>query len=1047
MKRTFLAGLLALCLLAALPAGAFAENIPADEQAINGSEGNACAVTAGCELPGGHEDDCVLASAGTEPEATESLPDSSVPDIENGVPTQKAPLAESNVIQANTAKELIAAVKAASPDTSTTIQITADLTLNEEVATNKAIVLTSDGPHTITFSSMQENKCGFNLYNGGTLTIGLPGDSGSALTICVKASANIRALVNCSGGNLILNHGELRSDGVSMNKGVVCLTNKSTITMNGGKIDGGSTARNVWLESSTFTMNDGEIISGKAGNQGGGVYLTGSQPHFVMNGGSIAQCEAPYNGGGVALWSDAVFEMKDGAIANCTSNVGGGVYIRKDSNASFTMEGGEVRECTAKYGGGGIYMEDGTRFTMSGGTISNCGRVSGGTTICNGGGVYIKGANAVFAMNGGTISRCEAPGNSGGGIYTQDATVTVKGTIRECEARNGGGVCCFGKARLTIGEHGAIADCKAEIHGGGIFVEGSETELIMDGGVITSCTALQGGGIFFRTGKAFTLKAGTISGCTATGDMAKGGGVFLRDIGEFTMSGGAVLNNTAPYMGGGIYIGAEGNPPAGSYQITAGVISGNGVTDPYGFGGGIYVPKEVTLQLENALITKNTATALGGGIWACRTGAIKVYVTDGGAVYDNDAQAKDTNEKTPDQAGDDIAFVASVAVPATMTLYARMLGGELNHYYMDGGITWLNPGDDHTAGLGLGAPDGQTLRYDAGDRTPCVDTENLTGFTALKNVVPDDAKAAARTAAKLIITGNFASRGGGIGTNGNLIIGTPHDETYSVTVEKDWAADTPAGRETPVSVYLKIGEEKLGPVTLNEENGWTASFTGLTDKPDEVKYAATEEPVPEGFTPSYSEAVFNGTAGTIVVTNTDSPEPPAPEKGNLTVSKTVSGDGADYTKGFQFTVALTDATIEGTYGEMTFTDGKAVFTLKDDESKTARDLPAGIGYTVTESDNDGYTVTKTGDVGSIPAGHTAEARFNNHRGSGNIPDIPPIDPIWPDVPDNPVIPDSPEPPHTGEPCHPAWLLLLAAGALLAVLGLAGRNRHPGKHES
>lgn len=1146
MKRIFLAGLLALCLLASLPMVAFAVNAPGEEPGTSDTEPLpadetdeatalvACTATEGCTLEAGHAGDCVLTGQKTEPcTVTEgcTLEAGHVGDCilssENAVNESIDPLAEDDVISVDTADAFVKAFKNARQDETTKIRVMADLELTEGLGSRGNIVLTSDGAHIITFSSMKEKGIGFNIYSGGSLTIGASGDDENVLAIVAESTAKIRCLVNCSNSFFVLNSGELKSSADSMTHGVACFTGKSKFTMNGGKINGDSKVRSVWLESSTFTMNEGEITKGKANNQGGGVYMTGTNPHFVMNGGSITQCEAAYNGGGVALMSNATFEMKDGIISGCTSNVGGGVYMKKNGKAPFVMGGGTITGCTAKYGGGGVYMEDSNRFTMNGGTISDCGRVEGETTISNGGGVYVTGETAVFTMMG-TISNCKAPGNHGGGIYAKDATVTIDGSIDQCEAGNGGGVSGGGKAKLTMGKQGTITACKAEIYGGGVFVGGSEAELTMEGRAITNCTALQGGGVFFHIGKTFTLKAGEISDCTATGNMAKGGGVFLHKIETFSMSGGTISNNTAEYLGGGIYIGAEGNAPVGSYQITAGEISQNRVTDPYGFGGGIYAQKGITLNLENTLVTGNTASALGGGIWACRTGDIKIYVTDGGAVYGNDAQVD--GSKTPSQAGDDIAFVASLGTTSTMTLYQRMLGGGFNHYYKDGGITWLPSGDDHTAGLGLGAPDGQTSRYGDSYMELCTDTENLTGFTALKNVVSAEAKASASSAAKLIVTGNYASRGGGIGTNGNLVIGTPDEETYSVTVKKAWSNDTPEEKKTAVSVYLKIGEEKLGPVTLNKENGWTASFTGLTDKPDKVKYAVAEDPVPEGFTPSYSEAAFNGMAGTIVVTNTYSPLPPAPKTGSLTVSKTVSGDGADHSKDFQFTVALADSTFAGPYGDMTFTEGKAVFTLKDGESKTAEGLPAGIGYTVTESDNAGYTVTKTGDAGNIPADQTAEAHFNNHKDRGSpdgdtvdvtvkkvwklddggkaaelvtvallqdgklyataeltgdngwqhtwngldsrhnwtveelnipndftastekqgmtftiinddIPDAPPIDPIQPDVPDNP------EPPHTGEFRYPVWLPILAAGALLAIIGIAGKKKHPGKYKS
>ena len=115
---------------------------------------------------------------------------------------------------------------------------------------------------------------------------------------------------------------------------------------------------------------------------------------------------------------------------------------------------------------------------------------------------------------------------------------------------------------------------------------------------------------------------------------------------------------------------------------------------------------------------------------------------------------------------------------------------------------------------------------------------------------------------------------------------------------------------------------------------------------------------------------------------------PAPTTGGLTVSKTVSGSGASDTQEFTFTVTLNDNSVNGVYGEMTFKNGVSVFKLKAGESKTASDLPAEIAYTVTESGNDGYTVTVNGTdntdaSGTIIAGQTAEAAFHNEK-SGEI---------------------------------------------------------------
>ena len=107
--------------------------------------------------------------------------------------------------------------------------------------------------------------------------------------------------------------------------------------------------------------------------------------------------------------------------------------------------------------------------------------------------------------------------------------------------------------------------------------------------------------------------------------------------------------------------------------------------------------------------------------------------------------------------------------------------------------------------------------------------------------------------------------------------------------------------------------------------------------------------------------------------------------GSLTVKKTVV-DG-DSQREFGFTVTLADGDgepVSGTFGKgggaVTFTDGKATFTLKDGEKKTVAGLPVGARYTVTEDASEGYTTTAEGAEGAVTdAGATAA--FTNTYGT------------------------------------------------------------------
>ena len=105
-------------------------------------------------------------------------------------------------------------------------------------------------------------------------------------------------------------------------------------------------------------------------------------------------------------------------------------------------------------------------------------------------------------------------------------------------------------------------------------------------------------------------------------------------------------------------------------------------------------------------------------------------------------------------------------------------------------------------------------------------------------------------------------------------------------------------------------------------------------------------------------------------------------RGDLTVTKTVTGNAGETDKEWNFTATLSDTSISGTYGDMSFTGGMATFTLKHGDRKTARGLPAGISYTVTEAEanKDGYVTTPGGTIrGNIEANATATAVFTNTR--------------------------------------------------------------------
>ena len=138
--------------------------------------------------------------------------------------------------------------------------------------------------------------------------------------------------------------------------------------------------------------------------------------------------------------------------------------------------------------------------------------------------------------------------------------------------------------------------------------------------------------------------------------------------------------------------------------------------------------------------------------------------------------------------------------------------------------------------------------------------------------------------------------------------------------------------------------------------------------------------------------------------------------GNLTVMKTVTGNAGDPHQDFEFMIMLSDTDINGTYGDIAFSNGVAYFTLRHGKSKTVSGLPAGIRYSVIErsANQDGYATTMLNQTGSIVEDDTVLTIFVNAKDELNIP-------------------------QTGDPSH-LFMWIALAFASLVVMSMLFRRR-------
>lgn len=436
-----------------------------------------------------------------------------------------------------------------------------------------------------------------------------------------------------------------------------------------------------------------------------------------------------------------------------------------------------------------VYVEDGT-LNVSGGYI-----VGGGSDDMPGGGIYV-GSGAVKGtvnIQGGVVAaNC---GNFGGGIYVVGGELTISGG-----AVTGNGV---------FNGH--------DDDGAGIYVNSGTLKLSGNGYVTNNskrcdCTGCPidtnnthgGGGIALANGSTMEMSGGYVTGNFST--LAGGGiyaGYYAGDGGvKFTMSGGTIAANCAQYgEGGGLRIGGGDN--GGTYGVirTEGTgtvyITNNKTltTDDWG-GGGIFVQEGGHLSVLDALITNNKAGGFGGGVGACPTGKTLIVNEDGAAIYGNEASGTQMSI-----GGNGKDYDRSLAQKSPVFM--------MNNGYQDYFCVRNSNGANEPISLvtGLMAGGGAANWKGSCDEKPV--SIGRTGYAAAKYLFgltanPDDtAKGQAVSAARVIITGNSSGvHGGGIMTNGGLILGNP-GETKVVTA-------TPELDITGTKALRKDGERQEG---------------------------------------------------------------------------------------------------------------------------------------------------------------------------------------------------------------------------------------------
>ena len=417
-----------------------------------------------------------------------------------------------------------------------------------------------------------------------------------------------------------------------------------------------------------------------------------------------------------------------------------------------------------------VYVEGGT-LNVSGGYI-----VGGGSDDRPGGGIFVNSGAEKGKVNiqGGVVAANR--GNFGGGIYVVGGELTISdgavtgNTVFNGHDDDGGGI-YVNSGTLKLSGNGYVTnnskscdctDCPVDTnntHGGGGIALANGSTMEMSGGYVTgNFSSLAGGGIY-------------------AGYYAGDGGV------NFKMTGGTIAANCAQYgEGGGLRIGGGNNGGTNGVIRTEGkvYITNNKTltTDDWG-GGGIFVQEGGHLSVMDALITNNKAGGFGGGVGACPTGKTLIVNEDGAAIYGNEASGIQMSI-----GGNGKDYDRSLAQKSPVFM--------MNNGYQDYFCVRNSNGANEPISLvtGLMAGSGAANWKGSCDEQPV--SIGRTGYAAAKYLFgltanPDDtAKGQAVSAARVIITGNSSGvHGGGIMTNGGLILGDPKGKVVTATPELD----------------------------------------------------------------------------------------------------------------------------------------------------------------------------------------------------------------------------------------------------------------------
>ncbi|MBQ9790658.1 MAG: hypothetical protein IJW24_03585, partial [Clostridia bacterium] len=444
-----------------------------------------------------------------------------------------------------------------------TVDVLGNVEISNCYAENGAGILVKNGTLNISAGVIKSNTA--SVYGGGIAVI-----NGKLNMTGGEVSGNTAGSSDSGGGGGIYVSGTTANIKDSIIGG-------NTSNFHGGGIYSVSSTI-LTIESSIVGSDESKNIAGNtAVDTGGGIYHN-NKKQLTLKGVNIQGNNAK-NGGGIAIRSSGAmaFEtLSDGTknviTENEASQYGGGLFLRSSSNVELN-ENVEINENIAKFGGGiyvhtnnvlltidGAAINQNNAMTSGGGIYSsvanvtmNSGTISENSSVSQGGGIHILGESSdisatVLQLNGGAISENRA--DTGGGIYTKNATVNIGSIDDVSEILVGSNVGFTGGGGIYLGELSVLNMWGSEdvensdpLYG---FVSNKVDGYDSDGNFVARSEFFgRGAGVYIRNNSTFNMYSGYVAYNTIGSNVNRpiGAGMYIGANSTANLSGGTFLEN------------------------------------------------------------------------------------------------------------------------------------------------------------------------------------------------------------------------------------------------------------------------------------------------------------------------------------------------------------------------------------------------------------------------------------------------------------------------------------------------------------------------